>query len=508
MAEHPFPATIPASAIGLPCGGVEIDFVEPREKDAPHWRVTGSILSLDPAAEPIRFRALFPREGWCGKMLHIGGGGFDGVLPFLGANGVGREMWADSPVPVARGYVVYGSDSGHSVPSANVDNWNDPDAADFSLNDEMLRNYAHEAIKKVHDAVLALVRHVYGCDPEHSYFAGTSNGGRQSLMAAHRYGSDYDGIICGYPAVHWMGMVLFGNHIANLEDELGEECRIDAATWARVEQLIVSASDAMDGVEDGFISNLSGVEKIEQSVRKDISQLLNPSQMRLLEACGADIDMGFLQSDEFPTYPGFAVLQGEPLRDDESTLLGRVISDNPGFRDSSTVSFADAVISRQVMRDASYPVRNFDPWQHAEEVRKASALLDASSTDFSAFIANGGKIIIYHGTYDQLISVKSTIRYYEALLKRYGRDTLEEFARFFVVPGLGHSFGRFEMGADLLGVLDRWACEGEMPQMIVVHETNRNHVQREQLVCEYPYHARYVGGDPAKAASYTPCLEA
>ncbi|MDO5106683.1 MAG: tannase/feruloyl esterase family alpha/beta hydrolase [Coriobacteriaceae bacterium] len=473
-----------------------------------HWRVSGRILSLDPGAEPIRFRALFPQEGWCGKMLHIGGGGFDGTLPFLGAHGVGKEMWAGAPVPLARGFVVYGSDSGHSVPSANMDNWNNPDAANFSVNDEMLLNYAHAAIKKVHDTVLFLVRCAYGTDPERSYFAGSSNGGRQGLIAAQRYGDDYDGIICGYPAIHWMGMVLFGNHIANLEDELGEACRIDEATWARAEQMIISACDADDGVEDGLISNLRGARRREQGLLSDLAKLLNPAQMRLLEACIEGIDTGFLQNDEFPSYPGFAVLQGEPLRDDESLLRGHAISENPGKRDSSTVNFADAVISRQIMRDIDFDARCFDPWEHAEEVRRASALLDASSTDISGFMDGGGKIILYHGTYDQLISVKSTIGYYEALCRSYGRDALREHARLFIVPGAGHMYGRFEMGADLLGMLDAWVCEGTAPSSFAVHETNSLHVQREQLVCEYPYYARYAGGDPSKAASYEPCLDA
>ena len=39
----------------------------------------------------------------------------------------------------------------------------------------------------------------YGRDPDRSYFAGCSNGGRHAMVAATRYANDYDGILVGSP---------------------------------------------------------------------------------------------------------------------------------------------------------------------------------------------------------------------------------------------------------------------------------------------------------------------
>ena len=156
---------------------------------------------------------LVPQGEWNGRMLHVGGGGLNGSIPFFGHSGIGQEMWHGVPVPVAQGYVVYGSDSGHKTPLFTADSAFEEGTADFSLNDEIHEIFAHAAIKKAHDAVLAIVRAAYGRDPEHCYFTGTSEGGREALVAAQRYGNDYDGIISGYPAIFWVGWNTLFNDI-------------------------------------------------------------------------------------------------------------------------------------------------------------------------------------------------------------------------------------------------------------------------------------------------------
>src|SRR6185503_5477334 len=155
-------APIQAGAIGLPTNGATIESaklvapsaleVRPKVPFGPpppevaiapalpeHCQVIGAIAPVDLKAPPIRFQVNLPTQ-WNGNSLQYGGGGFNGVL----INGLALTPSArpDRPAPLARGYVTYGTDSGHQNAP------NTPLQA-FALNDEALVNFAHASYKKV-----------------------------------------------------------------------------------------------------------------------------------------------------------------------------------------------------------------------------------------------------------------------------------------------------------------------------------------------------------------------
>ena len=68
----------------------------------------------------------------------------------------------------------------------------------------------------------------------------------------------------------------------------------------------------------------------------------------------------------------------------------------------------------------------------------------------------GGKIILVHGTADELVTPYETINYYNKLEEKFGRNTLDTFMKFYIVPGYGHGRGAFTMSANLLDALDHW----------------------------------------------------
>ena len=95
-------SSIPVSAIGEPVGAVTLS--------APRWVddanggygvVDGQILPVDPKGKPINFRVSLPAK-WQRRGLQLGGGGMNGSVP-----GVTNAN------DLARGFAMYGSDSGH-----------------------------------------------------------------------------------------------------------------------------------------------------------------------------------------------------------------------------------------------------------------------------------------------------------------------------------------------------------------------------------------------------------
>ena len=135
----------------------------------------------------IHFHVQLPLPtNWNGRFLKWGDGGKDGDLDF-----------ADHRV--AEGYAVANSNTGH-------DNGAEPGSSFAYDNRQAEIDFGYRAVHLTVAAARTLVRSYYGEDPVYSYFEGCSTGGRQGLMEAQRYPTDFDGIVAGAPANHYQEM--------------------------------------------------------------------------------------------------------------------------------------------------------------------------------------------------------------------------------------------------------------------------------------------------------------
>src|SRR5690349_3657259 len=159
-------------------------------------KLLGHIDPTDPKAPPIKFQVNLPVE-WNGRSLQYGGGGFNGVL--ITGLALPPAYPFDKPSPLARGFVTYGTDSGHESKPGEPPQL-------FALNDEAFENFAHRAYKEVRAAAVALMQRAYGKAPEKMYFMGSSEGGREGLTMAQRYPDDFDGILARVPVINWVGL--------------------------------------------------------------------------------------------------------------------------------------------------------------------------------------------------------------------------------------------------------------------------------------------------------------
>jgi hypothetical protein len=193
-----------ASEIGLPSGGAAIISAQiatvPADQLNPvatrdYCKALGAVEPTDANAPPVNFEVNLPVD-WNGKAVQYGGGGSNGVL-ITGLAPL-RDARRDTLVPVARGFATWGTDSGH-------DNKTLPHPRAFALNDESLVNMAYAAYKKTHDVGARIARAFYDRPPAKTYFYGGSEGGREALMMAQRFPTDFDGIVSVVPVANYTG---------------------------------------------------------------------------------------------------------------------------------------------------------------------------------------------------------------------------------------------------------------------------------------------------------------
>src|SRR5450631_920565 len=208
-------------------------------------KVLGQIEPTDPKAPPIKFEVNLPVE-WNGRSIQYGGGGFNGTL--ITGLGLPPAYPFDKPSPLARGFVTYGTDSGHESKPG------EPPQV-FALNDEAFENFAYRSYKKVRDAAVALMVRGYGKPPEKMYFMGSSEGGREALTMAQRYPNDFDGIFARVPVINWTGLLHASARAGLVTMDDG---------WIRPDQVklvqdaVLAACDAKDGVADGLVEDAVG----------------------------------------------------------------------------------------------------------------------------------------------------------------------------------------------------------------------------------------------------------
>jgi feruloyl esterase len=123
-------------------------------------------------------------------------------------------------------------------------------------------------------------------------------------------------------------------------------------------------------------------------------------------------------------------------------------------------------------------------------------------------------MIVTIGTNDTLASPGAQLDYFQSVVDRMGRATVDRFARFFVMPQTGHgltgasytvdSEGRTIAAApipnryDQIGLLFDWVEKGTAPGMSVTVTAG----ERSLPLCSYPTFPKYQSGDRAAAASY------
>lgn len=535
--------TISPDKIALPTKGATISSAETNPGSGqegtpdfvpPYCDIKGSIASIDPAAPPINFEVNIPAN-WNQKAIQIGGNGMDGFIPFLaklsrGTAGspLGPAYPPNRAFPIADGYATYGSDSGHGgaqAPGAGGQaQGGPPPRMDFSwlANKESMKNFAYEQIKKTHDVAMEILAELYGVKPKFTYFMGESQGGREALMAAARYGDDYNGVLSSVGLIYFTGILISPDYRAKIQFAPG--AWLPPAKAPAVAKEVLRQCDALDGRTDGVINNYYACDRLfDPTVTPHpLAKLrcaggtdtgndcLSDAQIATLDAFHSPMKWGFPMANgetDWPGEPAGAETSPPPL----GWLLISPVQPSPAGNMGPVGNLLGVIYGDP----EKYNALTHDFSDLKDQIQALSALVDVPA-DLSKLLAHGGKLIYHSGATDYLTNPRAQARMYEEVAKRSGQAKVDKSVRYYVTPNANHGSMGFSATdgtpqaryMDLVTYLEDWVEKGTTPPDAVpqtlMDAKPPYAVQRSRPLCRYPKYPRYNGsGDPDKMESYT-----
>lgn len=513
--------TIARTQIGLPAGDTTIVSAAmatmPATMSGPEptvafCKLLGAIAPLDPNAPPIQFQINLPAQ-WNGRAVQYGGGGFNGVL-ITGLAPL-RDAPLDLPPPVARGFMTYGTDSGHENSKLR-------EIQEFALNDEALENFAHAAYKKVRDVAVDVARLHYGRVPDKLYFYGGSEGGREGLTMAQRYPADFDGIVSIVPVINWVGLQFSGARTGLVQMDGGW---LNPAKVKLLHEAVLTACDASDGLKDGIVSRYENCATVmaPKNMRcpdgKDSGDTcLSDAQINTVETVRTRFEFPFPLANGITSYPGWNYGGEDQVDGMTYWMTGPKPPQHPlpsAVAEQGRIwHYGSGMLRYFIARDPSKHPRDITPAAYKDQILKISALMDSTNPDLSAFGRRGGKLILKENMADLAQSPNAGVDYYKSVVAKMGQADVDRFMRFYVTPGANHAGGGsgangtpLARGVDLLAALDQWVMTKEPPSNLVqvAQEAKAPFTTvRARPMCRYPGWPQYRGsGDPKDADSFT-----
>ena len=402
------------------------------------------------ALPAISIEVRLPLEGWNGKFYQAGCGGFCGILGRADAG----SGWINAMRPgLERGYATATSDSGHHGLSVVDAGWahNNPHAE---------RDWGWRSIAETNRVANLLIEAFYGSASEQAIFQGCSTGGRMAQVAALRYPEMFDGIISGAPAMDYPGLV--GTKMswlvqANTAPDGSQILGPDEA--AKIGEAVLLQCDAVDGAKDGVIADPRQCQVNYSDLGLSNQQLDALTKWREgpRNAAGEQLYPGGIPEGSEPFWWLWLTGNGEgggKIVPAFATGFGRYMAfdEDPG---------------------ANWTPMDFDFEKDPARMKLATATYNGDDPDISAFREAGGKMIVFHGWADAIVTPYKTVEWYEKAAELAGGETaLKENVALFMVPGLDHcgilpgAGGINAAALDPLTPLEAWLNEGEVPTSI------------------------------------------
>ncbi|WP_052223592.1 tannase/feruloyl esterase family alpha/beta hydrolase [Novosphingobium malaysiense] len=458
------------------------------------------------SASNIVIEIWLPDAGdWNGKLLATGNGGFAGAVRYDALAG-----------GIRRGYATANTDMGTypaSLPGIGYNAGNG--------RPEIQKDWGYRATHEMAKLAKKIVSTYYDRAASRAYYSGCSTGGHQGLTEAQQFPEDFDAILAGAPGhnrTHLHAMFADIKRKASRPGAYFTPGQFNA--WHAA---MLGACVGKDGgaPTDAFLTDPT------QCLFSPRALICKPGEKS--ETCLTKAQADALASVYDGTRnPRTGALIYPPAVRGTEAMLAYAFT-NPAMADQPE----PADLSRWVFGPGWDPATfDFDK-DMAREDQALGPYVNALDTDLSRFAAHGGKIILFHGWADMVVSPLDTIIYFDRMHASGMKK--QQYARLFMAPGMSHctsgkgpdvfgqgaEFPAADAGHDLLAALDRWVETGKAPDQVIARkfavashngeeaaaepsEPAEPRVTASRPLCAYPLVARYDGkGDPSQAASFT-----
>lgn len=335
--------------------------------------------------------------------------------------------------------------------------------------------FAYRGIGEMTQIGKAFSRNFFGQASDakvYTYYQSCSEGGREGWSQVQRYGSEYDGVIAGAPAMRQAQLQVGHLFPSVAEQTIGyypPSCEFDKIVNATIE-----ACDPLDGRTDGVISrsdlcklhfNVSSLVGLPYSCAASSSSSLGfgfgnkkrqstaettPAQNGTITAEGAAVVATFLDGMRdsngglatIAFQPGAEINDGATTYDSTTATWGVDIPATGGsfvtyfieLIDVSTISSLDNV-TYDTLKDWM-----IEAWDRYDDT------LQTTLPDLTPFQSNGGKVIHFHGEQDDSVPTGSSVHYYESVRSvmysglSYNESVaaLNDWYRLYLIPGAAH----------------------------------------------------------------------
>jgi feruloyl esterase len=429
--------------------------------------------TLEPSpSSDIHMEMWMPVTGWNGNFRGTSPNGLGGVINY-NAMAVG----------LTDGFAIASTDTGHQG----------GDTAWMQVADKVT-DFAGRAMHETTVAGKALATAYYGTAPRYSYMIECGGGSAAALHEVQKYPTDYNGIVVGGHAAH-LTRQIFGQMWPWLATHPDGVAILPTAKLQVIHAAVLTKCDLLDGVKDGLLENPTRCpfdpKELECRPGPEGPNCLTTAQVEAVRKIYAG-----------PTNPRTNEKVWSPLY--RGSELDWIF-----FSESvAPIGIATSAL-RTILGDASWDYRttpvDFDRHVTLAD-RSEIARVNASNPDISAYVRQGGKLILSGGWNNALVPAGAVLDYYNNVQARIGIEDTRNGVRLYMVPGMIECNGGPGTDTfDMLSVMRRWVERNESPHEIVASRVEHGKVVRTRPLCPYPQVATYRGSGSTDEASSFVC---